>query len=798
MNPVAPKSLRENRLGLLVCLLLGLATVAVYWQVRRADFINCDDPYYTYGNPVVTSGLTVRGVFWAFSTSFQDFWHPLTWLSHMLDCELFDARPGPHHLVSVAFHLASTLLLFELLRRMTGGIGRSAMVAALFALHPLHVESVAWVSERKDVLSAFFFMLTLLAYARYTRAEPGPECRMPNTTPPGLDPQLSISASPTTFGRRDSSSIFHPLSSLYYFFSLLFFACGLMAKAMLVTLPFMLLLLDWWPLNRYRPSTPGSGPAILRWFLARDSKEGNKAPDKNFEPGFFGFGVRGSVLPLLLEKLPFFLLSAISCVITYRGMKSGHILLSAEKIPWSFRLANVPISYFRYLGKLVWPKDLAVIYPRPAHWELWQVAGAVALLIIIMLFVGSRRRSAPYLAVGWLGFLGMLVPVIGLVANGDQSIADRYTYLPSIWLFVAGIWAIADMSSGWRFRTAWLGGSALLTLLTCAVLAKGQVRVWQNSFVLWTHCLAVTHNNRAAEYNLGFILQKSGQPAAAIEHYRASLRLDPERPEVNLSMGLALVEAGQASEATNYFAKAVSIDPDDVLARENLGITLVELGDYDGGARHCAEALNLDPKAVKALTALGKALSTKGRADDALRCYLESIRLNPVDGRTHYYLGLEWLKRGKFDEAITSLREAVRLDGSLADARMQLGRAFSLRETGQTVAQYREMLLRSPDEVPVLNNLALILATYPEASLRNGPEAIALALHACELTSNKETACLITLGAAYAEAGQFEKAVETGQKASDLAASLGQMNLFELNQALLRGYKNHEPYRPTN
>ena len=392
----------------------------------------------------------------------------------------------------------------------------------------------------------------------------------------------------------------------------------------------------------------------------------------------------------------------------------------------------------------------------------------------------------------------MLVPVIGLVANGDQSIADRYTYLPSIWLFVAGVWAIADITSGWRFRTAWLGGLAIVTLVVCAVLARAQVRYWKNSLALWAHCLAVTHNNRAAEYNMGFILQKSGRPKEAIEHYRASLRLDPERADVNLSMGLALAEAGQTREATNYLAKAVRLEPGNVLAQENLGIVLVEVGDYDGGARHCAEALILDPKAIKALTALGKAMSAKGRSDDAARCYLEAVRLNPGDGATHYNLGQEWLKLGKYDEAIWSFRESVRLGGGPADASKRLERATDMRSTALNIAQYREMLSHNPNEVSALNNLALILATYPEASMRNGQEAAALALHACELTSYKETACLITLGAAYAEAGEFEKAIETAEKASDLAASLGQTKLFGLNQALLRGYKNHEPYRPTD
>ena len=694
------------RRELFIGLLLASATALVYGQVADFDFTSFDDGSIIYDNPNVRGGLTLHGVLWALSTSYFDFWHPLTWWSHMLDCTLFGLDPGRHHLVNLGFHVANTLLLFRVLRQITGAWKRSAMVAALFALHPLHVESVAWVSERKDVLSTFFFLLTLGAYARYVEKSEGQRLK----------------------------------AKVFYWLALGFFALGLMSKPMLVTLPFVLLLLDYWPLERFTIHGSRHTPSLHHSITPQ--------------------------LRLLLEKLPFFGLAAMSCAVTYLGMQGGQHLRSAAQVPWDLRLANVPVSYVRYLGKLVWPADLAALYPMPAHWGFWPVGGSVVLLLLITLFVAGRARSAPWLLTGWLMFLGTLVPVIGLVPNGFQSIADRYTYIPSIGLFVAGVWAVAEFSVRWKFRAFLLPGAAVLALLVCGSLTWRQAGCWRNSLTLWTHCVAATRDNILARVSLGNALQQAGQINEAMEQYREVLRLDPNQEHANLDLGVALAMTGQLQEAANCFARALRNRPDWSGAHLNLGRALFELGDFSGALTHYAEAVRLDSNAVVPFTSLAGVLSARGKSDEAVRYYLEALRFNPADAEAHYRLGLEWLQRGRMDEAMASLREAVRLD---------------------------------PESLLALNNLAWILATHPEARFRNGPEAVQLAERACELTSYQQTVFVGTLAAACAEAGRFDDAVATAQKACALALGRGEPGLLQKNRELLALYQAHQPYRePAN
>jgi tetratricopeptide (TPR) repeat protein len=794
------------RRELFIGLLLASATILVYGQVADFDFTNLDDGSIIYDNPNVRGGLTLHGVLWALSTSYFDFWHPLTWWSHMLDCTLFGLDPGSHHLVSLGFHVANTLLLFAVLNRMmrlrseasspqvglrsnkstgaatpqAGAVWRSALVAALFALHPLHVESVAWLSERKDVLSTFFFLLTLWAYAQYVscaRHKVSGEIRTSNIE------------HRTSNAERDASRITHhalprrnevKTGSRYYLLCLFSFALGLMSKPMLVTLPFVLLLLDYWPLRR----------------MSRDEGRGTSAA---VVPAL---GSRLSTLDsaLLFEKLPFFGLAAVSCAVTYLGMQGGQHLRSAEQTPWGLRLANVPVSYARYLGKLVWPVDLAALYPMPAHWGFWPVGGSVVLLLLMTLFVAGRARSAPWLLTGWLMFLGTLVPVIGIVPNGFQSIADRYTYIPSIGLFVAGVWAVAEFSARWKFRAFLLPGAAGLALLVCGSLTWLQAGYWRNSLTLWTHCVAVTRDNILARVSLGNALQQAGQINEAMEQYREVLRLDPNQEHANLDLGVALAMTGQLQEAANCFARALRNRPDWSGTHLNLGRALFELGDFSGALTHYAEAVRLDSNAVVAFTSLAGDLSARGKSDEAVRYYLEALRFNPADAEAHYHLGLEWLQRGRMDEAMASLREAVRLEPDLADAHFQLATTLvNRRAISEAISQYHETLRLNPESLLALNNLAWILATHPEAQFRNGPEAVQLAERACELTSYQQTVFVGTLAAACAEAGRFDDAVATAQKACALASAAGEQDLLEKNQKLLVLYQAHQPYRePAN
>jgi lipoprotein NlpI len=424
----------------------------------------------------------------------------------------------------------------------------------------------------------------------------------------------------------------------------LFFALGLMSKPMVVTLPFVLLLLDYWPLRRIELNTQHSK---LR------------------------------TLPrLLLEKLPFFALTVGSCVVTYAWALGSGNTLSAETEPWGLRLANLPVSYARYLGKMIWPTDLVPHYPMPSHLACWQVAGAVVVLGLMSVWGILRARSTPYLIVGWLFFLGTMFPTIRLVQAGYQSIADRYTYVPFIGLFVAAVWWISDWSARWNRRRLWLGASAVVALAGCSWLTWVQAGVWRNGYTLWSHCAAVYPASLVARYNLGYALQHSNRTGEAIEQYKAALRLKPDHLDANLNLGIALTGSNQAQAATNYLAKALRLKPDYAKARSALGQALVELGDYAGAVAQCAEAIRLDPEDFGPYLNLGRALSAQGQSDEALRQYAEGLRLNPRLPQAHYYLGLEWTKRGEFAQAVASFDEALRLAPGWAEARDARQRAL--------------------------------------------------------------------------------------------------------------------------
>ena len=572
------KKFIEPRRSFLAYFLLAFAILAVYGRTVRFDFTNYDDPFLIITNSFVRGGLTLEGFFWSLTTSYYEYWHPVTWWSHMLDCELFGLKPGWHHLMSVGFHVANTVLVFTVFRQMTGKLVRSGIVAAFLALHPLHVESVAWLSERKDVLSAFFFLLSVWTYLRFVE-----ECK-------------------TNISKAD----------FFYTLTFILYALGLMAKPMVVTFPFVLLLLDYWPLNRFQTTdvSAGENASFLKIFGR-----------------------------LAKEKLPLFALSFVSCAVSYFGVKTANNILSPEKIPWSARWANVPVSYVGYLGKTIWPANLAVLYPIQSHLDFWRVGGALLLLVLISLAVLILTRPAPYLVFGWFMFLGMLVPTIGLVPVSVQSIADRYTYLPSIGLFAAAVWGIAEISVRWKYRSTLITSGTALFLLACGTLTWIQVGYWRNSVTLWTHCLAVAPDNVMAHYNLGHVLQHSGQTSESMEQYRAALRIQPDHLDANLNLGIAYATLGEMRDATNYLAKALLIKPDYEKAHLSMGHALVELGDFEGAAMHCAQAVRLDPNDSAAFTYLGRALGGQGKSNEALRCFSEALRLDPSNGKAREYLG---------------------------------------------------------------------------------------------------------------------------------------------------------------
>ena len=603
--------------------LMSAALVAagafVYAPVRHHEFVNFDDPQYVSQNPDVTGGLNGRAVAWALATGHAGNWHPLTWLSHLLDVEWFGLDAGKHHLTSVALHLANTVLLFGLLHGMTGALLRSAFVAALFAVHPLHVESVAWIAERKDVLSALFFLLTLHAYLAYVRS---------------------------------------PRASRYVL-TFVLFALGLMAKPMLVTLPLVLLLLDWWPLGR-----------------AHEPSDWRR---------------------LLVEKLPLIGLAIASSVVTVLVQHDAGAVKGLELLPLGRRLATAVLGYAWYAAKVVWPTRLAALYPYPARVPGGQVLGAVLLLGAVSWLALRAARRHPYLPVGWFWYVGTLLPVLGLVQVGSQPWADRYTYIPAIGLFIVVAWGAVDLLAGWRHRQAVLATAAAVVVAGSAIAARRQVDYWRNSVALWEHALEVTTGNYRAESNLGHALAKERRLEEAAAHYSAALDIRPDFPEAHNNLGLILAEQGKVREAMTHYADAVRALPDYLEAHNNLAVALTGEGRNGEAIRHFTEAVRIDPSVAVAHNNLGAALAREGRLEEAVPELAEALRIEPgyAEARTnlavaHNGLGAALADQGRTDEAIGHYAEALRLQPALADAHANLARARAGK--GDTTEAIREML----------------------------------------------------------------------------------------------------------
>ena len=554
-----------------VILFLIITTFAVFWQVRNHEFVILDDGKYVTENSHVRDGLTWEGLVWAFTTTHANFWHPLTWISHMLDCELYGLEPAGHHLTNLLIHIANTLLLFLVLERMTGALWPSAFVAAMFALHPLHVESVAWAAERKDVLSTFFYVLTIGSYVRYVEH-------------PGINRYLLV---------------------------LLTFALGLMAKPMLVTLPFVLLLLDYWPLDRFQ--------------FVQQSGNGCAQAQQSVRPN----NQKCSFFRLVLEKSPLFVLAAVSCIVAYLAQEQGGALKALNLFPIEVRIANAVFSYASYIGKTIWPQHLAVFYPHPGMLPLWQIAGAGLLLVCISLLVIRAAHRSPYLAVGWLWYLGTLVPVIGLVQVGDHAMADRYTYVPLIGLFIMIAWGSCDISKRWRYRRIVLPISTGVLLCASMISTGFQLRHWQNSTTLFEHALDVTADNTLAHTNLGVVLAGQGKPDEAVFHYTQALRIKPDHLEARINMGVALAAQGKLDEAVAHYSQALHIKPDFAGAHYNLGNALLEQGKTEEAIKHFREALRIKPNDAEVHNNLGIVLAKQGKTEEAIKHFLEALRIKP-------------------------------------------------------------------------------------------------------------------------------------------------------------------------
>lgn len=668
---------REIILGLA----LTLATLAAYWPVYQFGFVNYDDNRYVFENSRVQAGLSLENAVWAFHSLEVSNWHPLTWLSLMLDAQLFGLEAGGYHVINLLFHLLNTLLLYIVLSGMTGLPWRSAAVAVLFALHPLHVESVAWIAERKDVLSTFFLLLTIWAYTRYVRR-------------PGLKT---------------------------YFLVALFFALGLTSKPMVVTLPFILLLLDLWPLRRISPA-------------GRCSREGMN-------------GTANRWARLILEKLPLFALTVLSVAVTLLAQQSE--IAAMQRLPLSLRISNALVAYCGYLAKTLWPHPLAVLYPHPEFIPAWQATGAAALLAVLTILAVTARRRHPYVLVGWLWYLGTLVPVIGLVQVGVQAMADRYTYIPLIGIFIAAVWLVSEWAAQRDYLKSPLAviGSAIAGLFF--MLTSSQLNHWQNSQTLFSNALSVTQNNYVIHNNMGAFMASQGKLDEATAHYRAALRIRPDNSETHYNLGNLLLRQGKLREAIPHYEEALSYKPDLISACNNLGIAYAQAGEQAKAVEQFRAVLKRDPdhqqargnlalaleslkKASEAVPphaaapvrsnppaveeseeslAAGISLAKKGDLVGAIDHFRKTLQYNPDHYEAHVHLGLSLAMQRNLDEAIPHFRKAIILDPKRPEPYNSLG--VALANTGKIdegITQLQEAIRINPDFAKAHNSLGVVLA----------------------------------------------------------------------------------------
>jgi protein O-mannosyl-transferase len=603
-----------GRSDLLIILGLAVVTLAIYAQMIGHQFITLDDDAYITQNAMVNRGVTLAGVAWAFTTLDQGNWHPLTWIAHMMDSQLFGMNAGGHLLVNALIHVANTLLVFWFLFRTTHARWPSALVAALFALHPLHVESVAWAAERKDTLSTFFGLLSLIAYVRYAEA---PSIRR-------------------------------------YAWVAIMLALGLLAKPMLVTWPFVMLLLDYWPLRRFngqpaRRSFGGGG-----WSVARR---------------------------LVVEKIPLFALVAVSAVITTLAQSHGGAVRTFQDFPTALRLANALVSYVKYLLRTFWPNDMAVYYPyTTAGTPAWQIICAAFLLIGITALCFFQRKLRPYLVVGWLWFLGTLVPVIGIVQVGGQTMADRYFYIPSIGLFIVIAFGLADVARSWRVAPSLRTGIAVAVLLILATLTNAQIHRWSDSVTLFKHTLAVTPPNLMIENNLGSALSRIERHDEAAAHFEKALEIIPANYDsllydLLLNMGVSRFYQNRLPETIEYCQSALRLRPDAPKAHDLMGMALAMQGQGEAALDEMRRAAELAPNDADIQKDLGVTLARLGRTSEAIDRFHEALRLNPYNAWAHNDLGLSLLESGKPEESIPEFEAALRLNPALKSAADNLQRA---------------------------------------------------------------------------------------------------------------------------
>lgn len=683
MTPVS-----DERKALALALGLALLTLLLFLPAIRGEFINCDDPVYLTDNPAVAGGLTSESVRWAWSAARGGHWHPLTWLSHLADVQLFGLHPRGHHFTNVLLHALNAGLCLLAFRALTGGLWRSLALALLWAWHPLRVESVAWVAERKDLLSGFFWLAAIWSYAGYART--------------------------------------HRIWR--YALTLLLFALGLMSKPMILTLPFVLLLLDLWPLQRARLSL-ADAPAWGR--LAR-------------------------------EKIPFLILTFLSSLATVWAARLSGAVVSTDAVPLTARAANALVSYARYVAKWVWPIDLAVYYPFPdsPEWNATIIAAVVLAGTTVVVLLRLARQG--YLVTGWFCFLGILVPVIGVVQAGAQAMADRFSYLPSLGLGLMITWSIADWASSRAWARRAVPIATGLVAIALALVTLRQIAFWADSITLFTRATEVTRRNFFAEGSLGEALLEKKRYPQAIEHLRRALEFDPKNFSASANLGNAHFEQGNWDEALRHYRFAEGLEPENAGLNWMLGQTLMRQQKLDEAGQAFRRVLAAAPGHIPCRKALAEILTRKGQ----------------------------------IAAAIEELAFVVQAQPSAVELRLQLASLLAAagRPT-EAVREYRHILSLTPKAPVPLNNLAWLLATHPDPTVRNGAEAVRLAERACELVGQREAFLIGTLSAAYAEAGRFEEAARASTRAIALAEQHGQTEVVDRNRKLLVLFKASQPHR---
>ena len=665
----------------LISLFLIIMTIAIYAPVRHHDFINFDDGLYVEDNQNVQAGLTSESLEWSFSVTKSDeraYWHPLTWLSHMLDCQIFGIHPGYHHLSNLLYHLINVLLLFLVFTRMTGEIWKSAFVAALFAIHPLNVDSVAWIAERKNLLSTTFWLFTMLAYVYYSKN-------------PSLRRYLPVFAGMTA---------------------------GLLAKPMLVTLPFVLLLMDFWPLNR----------TTFPWQVQTAYKRFPEA----------------SSYQLIAEKIPLLVLSAISTVFSVISLDHTDQFVAHDKVPMLLRLENAFVSYIRYIVKIIWPNDMAIFYPFPDTIPVWQVLGAFLLLVVIFLIAFLLIRKIPSITVGWLWFTGTLIPVIGIIQGGRwPAIADRWTYVPAIGLFIIAAWggsAILEKISQKRVLKV---VCASLVIMPLMIVSHHQVGYWKNSMTLFSHAIDVTKDNGLAHYNLGEALGEAGNFDQAILQYYAALKIDKRNATAHINLANALARKGELDEAFKHFNMALTIEPDNEFAHLNLAKALLLKGKPDEAAKHFNTALKVNPQLDNAYVGLGNISASKKRLNKAIEYTLKALEINPHNAVAANNIGKLMFQQGNMAGALQYFKKTIEIDPDNEIAKtnleqlsifqkkineqaptilqviqsspndplphVQLGQLYqSVRFFNLAIPQYEKALSIKSDTIPALYSLGII------------------------------------------------------------------------------------------